>query len=159
MDETRHDAAPAAARRPWSADSLQVGRPGGNPWEAHPDLRVSDAERDAVVTELGEHFGQGRLDQAEFDERATKALAARTGRDLGALLADLPPVQEESSAPQPGTRFPGAFILAPLLAAAILITAIAAHHPWAAWPLWWLVPIMVLRLSWWRRNWRERQWQ
>jgi Domain of unknown function (DUF1707) len=37
-----------------------------------PDLRVSDAERDAVVTELGEHFQQGRLDQAECDERLAK---------------------------------------------------------------------------------------
>jgi hypothetical protein len=62
---------------------------------------VSDAERDAVVTELGEHFGQGRLDQAEFDERVTRALSARTGRDIGGLLADLPPVREESSVPQP----------------------------------------------------------
>ena len=69
---------------------------------ARPDLRVSDAERDAVVTELGEHFQQGRLDQVEFDERVTQALAARTESDLRALLADLPPTRE-APAPQPRT--------------------------------------------------------
>ena len=162
MDETRQDAARAAARRPWRADSPQAGQPGGNRWGAHPDLRVSDADRDAVVTELGEHFGQGRLDQAEFDERVAKALSARTSRDLGGLLADLPPAREDSTVPQPGARLPGTLILVPLLVAAMLIAGIAAggaHHLWVAWPLWWLVPVMVLRFSWWRRGWRGRQWQ
>src|SRR6516164_551306 len=128
MDETRHDPIPS-----------------------RPGLRVSDAERDAVATELGEHFGQGRLDQAEFDERVMQALSARTGRDLGGLLADLPPAREDSTAPQPGTRLPGTLILVPLLAAAILTAGIAAggaHHPRLAWPLWWLIPIIVLRFSW-----------
>ena len=162
MDETRQDAARAAARRPWRADSPQAGQPGGNRWGAHPDLRVSDADRDAVVTELGEHFGQGRLDQAEFDERVAKALSARTSRDLGGLLADLPPTREDSTVPQPGARLPGTLILVPLLVAAMLIAGIAAggaHHLWVAWPLWWLLPVMVLRFGWWRRGWRGQQWQ
>lgn len=162
MDETRQDAARAPARRPSPAAGPRAGQPGGNRWGAQSDLRVSDAERDAVVTELGEHFGHGRLDQAEFDERVTKALSARTGRDLGGLLADLPPARQDSSAPQPGRRLPGTLILVPLLAAAILIAGIAtggAHHLWVAWPLWWLIPIIVLRLGWWRRNWRARSWQ
>ena len=162
MNETRQDAARAAARRPWRADSPQAGRPAGSRWGAHPDLRVSDADRDAVVTELGEHFGQGRLDQAEFDERVAKALSARTSRDLDGLLADLPPTREDSTVPQPGARLPGTLILVPLLVAAMLIAGIAAggaHHLWVAWPLWWLVPVMVLRFSWWRRGWRGRQWQ
>jgi hypothetical protein len=163
MDETRQDAARAAARRSWPGGGPQAGRPGGNRWDARPDLRVSDAERDAVVTELGEHFGQGRLDQAEFDERVTKALSARTGRDLGGLLADLPPARVQSSAPQPGTHLPGALILVPLLGAAFLIAGAVAggwHHQWAGgwvlWPLWWLLPIMMLRFGWWRRGWRRR---
>jgi hypothetical protein len=160
MDETRQDVARAVARRPWRAVGPQVGQPGGPRWDVHSDLRVSDAERDAVVTELGEHFQQGRLDQAEFDERMTKALSARTGRDLGGLLADLPPARDESGVPQPGTRLPGPLILMPVLAAAILVAGVAAggwHHVWVPWPLFWLIPIIVLRFSWWRRNWRGRQ--
>jgi len=128
---------------------------------ARPDLRVSDAERDAVVTELGEHFQQGRLDQVEFDERVTQALAARTESDLRELLADLPPTRE-APAPQPRTWAPRLPFLVPLLFAAILIAGSAAggrHGGWALWPLWWLVPVIVLRFAWWRRGWQRRQWR
>lgn len=162
MDEIKQDAARAVAERPQRADGRPAGRSAVSRWDAHPGLRVSDAERDAVVTELGEHFQQGRLDQAEFEERITTALAARTGGDLAGLLADLPPTREQPSVPQPVARFPRPLLAVPLLAAVILIAGIAGggwHHGWVPWPLWWLIPIMVLRLSWWRRNWRVRQWR
>ena len=45
-------------------------------------LRVSDAERQAVTDRLAEHFGDGRLDQAEFDERVGRAMNAKTRADL-----------------------------------------------------------------------------
>ena len=44
------------------------------------DIRLSDAERDQAITELGEHFQAGRLTQEEFDDRSGRALQARTGR-------------------------------------------------------------------------------
>lgn len=163
MDQTRQDAERSAGREPWRADRPQAGRPAGSRWDARPDIRVSDAERDAVVAELGEHFGQGRLDQAEFDERVTTALSARTGRDLGTLLADLPSTREEFTAPRPAVPLRRPLFLIPLLAAAILIAGAAAgdwHHGWEPWPLWWLIPIIVvLRLGWWRRNGWGRRWQ
>jgi hypothetical protein len=162
MDETRQGAARTAGRRPWRACWPQAGQPAASRWDAHPDQRVSDAERDAVVTELGEHLRQGRLDQAEFEERVTTALSARTGRDLSKLLADLPPAREGSTVPQPAAPLPRSLLLIPLLAAAILIVCAAAggwHHGWEPWPLLWLVPILVLRLCWWRRSVRRRWWQ
>ena len=39
-------------------------------------LRVSDAERQAVTDRLAEHFAEGRLDQAEFDDRVGRAMNA-----------------------------------------------------------------------------------
>jgi hypothetical protein len=54
------------------------------------DLRVSDADRDAAVAELSEHFQAGRLTADELDERTGRAIRARTGQDLDDLLADLP---------------------------------------------------------------------
>jgi hypothetical protein len=45
-------------------------------------MRASDADRDAVVADLGEHFQAGRLTLAEFDERTDRALAARTWGEL-----------------------------------------------------------------------------
>jgi hypothetical protein len=54
------------------------------------DLRVSDAERDLAVSELSRAFQVGRLTTEEFQQRSDQALAARTGNELTALLADLP---------------------------------------------------------------------
>jgi hypothetical protein len=54
------------------------------------DLRVSDADRDRAVAELSEHFQTGRLAQEEFEDRAGRALQARTGRELSELFTDLP---------------------------------------------------------------------
>ena len=54
------------------------------------DLRVSDADRDRAVHELGEAFKAGRLTADEFGERSGQALSARTGSELTGLLADLP---------------------------------------------------------------------
>jgi hypothetical protein len=53
-------------------------------------MRVSDAERDAVVRVLGEHASVGRLTLDELEERSAKALEAKTRGDLAALTADLP---------------------------------------------------------------------
>ena len=54
------------------------------------NLRVSDAERQAVTDRLAEHFADGRLDQAEFDERVGRAMNAKTRADLNGLFDDLP---------------------------------------------------------------------
>src|SRR6516162_6793170 len=53
-------------------------------------LRVSDAERQAVTDRLAEHFADGRLDQAEFDDRVGRAMSAKTRADLSGLFSDLP---------------------------------------------------------------------
>jgi hypothetical protein len=53
-------------------------------------MRVSDADRAAVADRLSRHFGEGRLDKAEFDQRLDRALQAKTRADLIALLSDLP---------------------------------------------------------------------
>jgi hypothetical protein len=55
------------------------------------DLRVSDGDRDRAVSELSEAFQAGRISADEFGQRSGHALAARTGKELTALLADLPP--------------------------------------------------------------------
>jgi hypothetical protein len=57
---------------------------------ADQHLRVSDAERQAVTDRLAEHYGDGRLDQAEFDERVGRAMSAKTRADLNGLFDDLP---------------------------------------------------------------------
>jgi hypothetical protein len=54
------------------------------------DLRVCDADRDRALGELSDAFQAGRITPDEFDQRSRQALDARTGKELVALLADLP---------------------------------------------------------------------
>src|SRR5271168_4995799 len=54
------------------------------------DLRIGDAERDATMTQLREHFVAGRLTFDELTERIDLALAAKTQGQIDGLMADLP---------------------------------------------------------------------
>jgi hypothetical protein len=54
------------------------------------EMRVGDAEREAVAAELREHYASGRLTLDELNERVDKAFAATTRGDLNALMTDLP---------------------------------------------------------------------
>ena len=55
-----------------------------------PEPRIGDAERDAAIASLGEHFAAGRINKDEFDERSGLAMRARTQSDLKPLFVDLP---------------------------------------------------------------------
>jgi len=70
-------------------------------------LRVSDAERQAVADRLAEHYADGRLDQAEFDERAGRAMSAKTWADLNGLFDDLPEPMGSPGAAPAGAGAPG----------------------------------------------------
>jgi hypothetical protein len=65
-------------------------------------LRAADSDRTAVAVALGEHMSAGRLTLAEYDERTTRAYAAKTFGDLAELTADLPPL----GAGHPGLTHP-----------------------------------------------------
>jgi hypothetical protein len=55
------------------------------------ELRVSDGDRERALSELAEAYQVGRITADEFDHRSMQALTARTGQELAAPLADLPP--------------------------------------------------------------------
>jgi hypothetical protein len=128
------------------------------PGRAPSDLRVSDAERQAVADQLSKHFADGRLDQAEFDERLSQAMSAKTYHDLDGLLTDLPSTEASGGAglPPAGGRVTGRAagsvpqrrVARPLLliVAAIVVLSIAGHA--AAWAfggwLWITVIILVV---------------
>jgi hypothetical protein len=65
---------------------------------AHDGRRVSDAERDEAISQLGERFAEGRLTHDTFIHRVEAALKARDRGDLGQLLADLPAPRRLGSA-------------------------------------------------------------
>ena len=61
-------------------------------------MRVSDAERAEVADHLAQHYGDGRLDQAELDERLSRAMSAKTRADLTGITDDLPEVETRPAA-------------------------------------------------------------
>jgi hypothetical protein len=63
-----------------------------------PHLRAADVDRAAVADVLGAHMSAGRLTVAEFDERLSRAYAAKTYGELDELTADLPPLEVEKAA-------------------------------------------------------------
>jgi Domain of unknown function (DUF1707) len=111
---------------------------------SYSDLRISDAERAEVTDLLSRHYGDGRLDQAEFNERLDQAMSAKTYRDLGGLFADLPRTEtaDSSEASAAVARNPhrhpnlrdlsrGLFvILVVLIAAAAGRALVWSLHPW-----------------------------
>jgi uncharacterized protein DUF1707 len=56
-----------------------------------PNLRASDADREATADRLRQHHIDGRLDQDEFQARLDRCFAAKTVGELAELTRDLPP--------------------------------------------------------------------
>jgi ferric-dicitrate binding protein FerR (iron transport regulator) len=112
--------------------------------------RASDADRDALVSDLSEHFQAGRLTAAELDERTGRALTARTWGELGELAADLPALRPAAPAATPAGRpQPPARRAAPALTAGLVGLAIAAvvlvHMVHGGWGLiWLLLPVLLI---------------
>ncbi len=98
---------PSGLQQPESSPPAGAAPPAGP-----VPVRVSDADRDAVAHRLQGAFAEGRLDDAEFDQRMRTALTARTSSDLAVITADLP-AAGPGAAPVPaaGAR-PGRFAIA-----------------------------------------------
>ena len=54
------------------------------------NVRVGDADREAVAAQLREHYADGRLTLDELNERLDQAFAAKTTADLNTVMRDLP---------------------------------------------------------------------
>jgi len=104
-----------------------------------PQMRISDADRADVADRLSQHYSDGRLDQAEFNERLDRAMKAKTQSDLAGLFTDLPHIDEPAKAvkavapqnPRPRNRRPLARTLGLILV--IVVAVIVARA--LAWPL------------------------
>ena len=122
-------------------------------------IRVSDAERNSVAELLGQHYADGRLDQAEFDDRISRTMAAKTRGDLVGLFDDLPETGSAGAAPAgpggPAAPYRGprrrGGIVRPLLL--LLLVFICANFAWHAFtslffiqPLVWAFVIVAVIL-------------
>ena len=119
-----------------------------------PEMRASDADRDSVVDLLRDHGAAGRLSTEELEERADRALAARTFGELDSVLTDLPAVPDRRHA---ATRREAAWNdysqhLRSYLMVMVLLVAIWAltgtGYFWPVWPaLGWGIGIASHRMS------------
>jgi len=139
---------PWLSGQPWTA-GYQARRRGGQP---SPDIRVSDAERQEVSDQLSKHYGDGRLDQAEFNERMERAMSAKTHGDFAGLFADLPDLTEHgtdaapvpvNSPPARSPMFRIAIVVLIIVAAAVIGQALV--HSFFPWLLLGLIAFLWLR--------------
>jgi hypothetical protein len=63
------------------------------------NVRVGDADRDAIAAQLREHYAEGRLTLDELNERLDQTFAARTTTDLDAVMRDLPHIPRPADGP------------------------------------------------------------
>jgi hypothetical protein len=90
----------------------------GAPWlpfsHVTPDLRASDAEREATAERLRIAAQEGRLDPDELEARLSAAYAARWSSELERLTRDVTPPRQRPSFVQPA-RTNGLAIASPIL--------------------------------------------
>ena len=102
-------------------------------------MRVSDAERAEVADQLAQHYGDGRLDQAELDERLSRAMSAKTRADLDGITrrpapSRGPPGSRPAHPPalRPRRQWPRVLPIV-LLIAVVAVTwhGLAVFWPWS----------------------------
>ncbi len=115
--------------------------------EQRLDARVSEDDRDRVIEQLKTALEQGRLSLSEYDDRISRAAAARTHGDLIPLYADLMATRPEDAAALSGsvsgdTSLGGASLAAPTEAATPQVRAF---------PVWlrvvWMVWLTVVLIN------------
>jgi hypothetical protein len=79
------------------------------------NVRVGDADREAVTAQLREHYADGRLTLEELNERLDQAFAAKTKADLNTVMRDLPQAPcPAAGMPYRGTAWQGPGLTGPM---------------------------------------------
>ncbi len=127
----------------------------------NPNLRASDADRDATADRLRQHHTDGRLDQDEFQERLDRCFAAKTVGELAELTRDLPddPARHRARG-RTGFGLLGYLRMIPIVPIILAIIAIhlivgVASGPWILIPLLFLARFMFFRRGF--RGWSGRR--
>ncbi len=112
----------------------------------NPGMRISDADRAEVADHLSKQYSEGRLDQAEFNERLDRAMRAKTQSDLTWLLSDLPgvePARDPARTPQ-RRRYSRMVLLIAMVAVAFFAwqALVRPYLPWL------LVALLAYLLLW-----------
>jgi hypothetical protein len=130
----------------------------------HGRLRISNADRDKAIEQLQAALDEGRIDLAEFDERAGAAYEAKTNAELDLIFEDLPGgrpkegevvAAEHAAEAEPESRERGGLINeVPALKALVVVggictliwlaTSVSSGEFSGFWPVW---PILGLSIA------------
>jgi hypothetical protein len=119
-----------------------------------PELRASDADREAIGDRLRRHHAEGRLDSDEFATRLDGCYAAKTLGELDELVRDLPPEEEPHARRRFGfvpLRIVPMVPLVPLFIALITVSAITGHGGF-----WFVFPLLFFARFWFWGRWQRR---
>ena len=110
----------------------------------NPNLRASDADRDAMADRLRKHHTDGRLDQDEFQERLDRCFAAKTVGELAGLTRDLPDdTARQRAGGRTGFGLLGCLRMIPIVP--IILAIVAVHVIFGVvGGLWILIPLFFL---------------
>jgi len=121
----------------------------------NPNLRASDADREATADRLRQHHTDGRIDQDEFQERLDRCFAAKTVGELAELTRDLPddPARHRARG-RAGFGLLGSLRMIPIVP--IILAIVAIHLIFGVvGGLWILIPLFFLaRFMFFRRGFR-----
>jgi hypothetical protein len=126
----------------------------------NPNLRASDADRDATADRLRKHHTDGRLDQDEFQQRLDRCFAAKTVGELTELTRDLPDdTARHRAGGLTGFGLLGCLRMIPILPIILAIIALhlivgMASGLWILIPLFFLARLMIFRRG--SRGWSSR---
>jgi len=111
-----------------------------------PSLRLSDAEREAVVTKLSDAYGEGRLDVEEFQRRVDLAYAAKIHGEVTELTSDLPVTLAPETTKRRSHRLRHFVSGVSSVWAIWLVILLTGGGVQGWWPLWVTVPWGVAEL-------------
>ena len=109
-------------------------------------MRAGDEERARATSLLSEHYARGRLDDAELDDRTSRALTAVYSDELDDLFVDLPGARVEATVAPPNRSTVGtatrasqrrSLVPAVLVAAVLLVVLTRGAALWLLFPMWW----------------------
>ena len=126
-----------------------------------PNLRASDADREATADRLRQHHTDGRIDADEFQERLDKCFAAKTVGELTELTRDLPDdTARHRATGRTAFGLLGGLRMIPIVPIILAIIAIhlivgVASGLWILIPLFFLARVMFFRRGF--RGWSGRR--
>jgi len=103
-------------------------------------MRVSDRDRDRVAEQLREGFAEGRLTQAELEQRLDQLNVAQTHGDLTPITGDLPvvPRRDGRGLSRAWAAWVGVSVLVNVIWLATWITDSGSRPSY--WPIWVMGP-------------------